>query len=87
MNNTDRKRLSRLYGALNDVPMPLGRGSRSATVVGYATYGNDMQELKPLFSKLLLEIRDQDPRSGDDPEATLDEIEAYIARRKAENWG
>ena len=86
MNNQDKSRISRLYGVICSIPLAAGGGTQSASIRGLSAYVADMRMFTPEIEKVLLEIRDNDPRSGDDADATLDRLEARLARRRKENW-
>lgn len=93
MRKKDRERLGRLYGALNAVPYPQsGSGGQTASIKGYVEYSEDMRELIPWLLRAVMGISlDGDPELAkgtdyDDPDQVLGAIEAWVARRNADQW-
>jgi hypothetical protein len=86
----ERKMALRIYVALNEVPGAyIGGGTKSTTVRGVVSFGNDMQKLRSMLMDALAvmmdgAIADVDRQSAFDDAMKL--ADDYIARRKAEGW-
>ena len=97
MNKLDRERLTRLEYAIETIPLPHdGSGTKTASMIGFARYQNDMREALPLVKKILndmlfesIDTPENDIEIGWDynnPDKTLDKLETWIESRKRENW-
>ena len=91
MNDIDRSRLTRLQAILEAVPFS---ASGTATTTGYGAimYEQDMRALRPYIKKAIEGMVLQGNtwlKEGDDfenPDEMLSIIEAWIEKRKHENW-
>lgn len=91
MNKKDRERLGRLYQLIDAVPFASG-GTASLTVAGLAGFEQDMKAFIPAVRQAiygLLVNGFEDWEEGvdyHDPDLTLDALEAWIEKRKGEQW-
>lgn len=91
MNRKDKERLRRLYSLMDAVPFA-GGSTASLTVAGLAGYEQDMRAFIPAVRQIMYGILADgldDWEEGidyHDPDLSLDALEAWIEKRKCENW-
>lgn len=85
MNNTDRKRLERIYRCLAIPGCHAGPSSQSMSVVGATSYAYDASYALPKVRELLCIIGLGEAYEGHFEEEII-ELEEWHARRKAEDW-
>lgn len=90
MNVKERKRLYRIYAALNAVPgAHQGGGTMSVTVAGVASFANDMRKVRDHLGNALMALFDgaMDSETRDEMfEAAMESAEGYITGRAAAGW-
>lgn len=90
MNQKDKERLNRLYRIINAVPFSAS-GSKSQSVAGLAGYEQDMRAFLPAIKETIKGIAAdgyewEEGYDYQDPDLMLDALEAWIEKRKLEQW-
>lgn len=92
MNAEDRVYLERVEYAFREIRLPVaGSGTQSQGIAGFISFGHDMGVAKPLMEVALRCIRGRGHSAFDEwDQADLDEavakLEAFVERRKREDW-
>lgn len=85
MNNTDRKKLKRIYDCLKIPGCHLGAGTMSACVKGVAGYAKDAEFAINKTKELLYMVGNEEAWEGQFEE-TIVEFEKWHEKRKTEGW-
>ena len=87
MNQRDREVVWRMSAALNAVPGV----ANPASVQGMVRFYYDISEVRVYLRQILAALRDGDPAYAEENQhqiaESLRDLEAFVARRKAEQWG
>jgi hypothetical protein len=92
MNADDRRYLERVSDVLCALPLPCAAGgTQSQSVGGFVSFGMDGSFAKPLIEKALLLVRSRglpqfDELDQQDLDEALARLEAFVVRRRAEDW-
>lgn len=92
MNLKERNMVYRVYKTLDAVPGAYtGGGTKSVSVLGVATFANDMTRVREHVNKALLVLCDGDPdlskaERDEQFDAHLRRADEFIAMRKADDW-
>ena len=83
MNNTDRKKLERIYNCLK-IP-GFNSGTQSVSVTGIASYANDVKYAIDKIQNILYSMGCEELYDGE-TEEYLKELEEWYHERKSKNW-
>jgi hypothetical protein len=93
MNQENRKRLWRLKQLITAIPYPHDGGSKSSvSIAGLAGYQSDMRNLLPALARVIEGITYsgidelEEGEDYEDPDELMADIEAWIEKRKCEDW-
>jgi len=84
MKDKERRQLQRIYNIL-DIPK-FASGANSITIGGVASYASDCAYVLPKVRTVLHSMGTGESWDGE-TEEILGELESWIEKRKAEDWG
>ncbi len=87
MKKREARIVQRVQLVLSSIPLPQdGGGTQSQSLSGFVSYAADMRHVTPIITAILRQSYMGEDEPGE-VERELSELEAWVVRRKARDWG